>query len=141
MNNTAITSQIKDLKAQAKELEDQKIRRAEADKIINTLYKDSGYNDPVILIKDLMAKFDINYMQVKPESNRKPAKRVTPEFRDSVKSDLSNGASKRSLSIKHNISYIVIQNIEKGKYDTLADTKPVEKITPAKPASKSKSRK
>ena len=124
MNTTQeINKQIKDLQARAEKLEALKAQSTETNAKLTKLYKTSGYDNPVTLIEDLMKRFDVTYLQLKPVSNRKPARRVDVAFRDQIKKDLEGGASKRSLSLGNNVSYMVIQNIERGKYDHLTTAK------------------
>jgi len=124
-----IEEQIKQLEQEAlnlaqrkAELEAEKQRRAELDKSLDEIVKNSGYASPRDLAQALVGKYGLRLSKAPVLSGERPRRkrtRITAQLRDSIKKMVTDGASMNSVSKQQNISYTVVTKIVKGVYDAL----------------------
>ena len=114
---STIDKKIAEAEKLMKDLQKQKEASAINTKILDKVYKESGYNNAADLISDLLVHFKVNkYKDLKTSDRRKPT-RVTKEIRDGIKKDFKSGASKLSLTKKYTLSFTIVKNICDGEYD------------------------
>lgn len=106
------------------ELEAERARRAELDRKLEGLVKESGYDSPRDLVKSLIQKYGIRLggrvAAAKIAGEAKPRRkrtRITPELCANVKDAVNSGTSMNAASKRFGISYAVVAKIMKGHYD------------------------
>ena len=105
-----------------KELEGRMKAEAEAEKKLEDLYQNSGYPTPRALILALMKKYGIRLTGAASSgesAGRRKRTKVTAELRDEIKGAVEGGLSKNAAAKKFEISYIVVNKIVGGEYDSL----------------------
>lgn len=126
-----ITKKLKDIEKQeaalalAKKalLEKEKQEKAAVAEL-ETLVKKSSFESPKALVEALINHFNIRLSGKKPgrpasKKARRTRTTVTAQVRDAVKAELAKGNSVNAVSKSQGISYPVVANISKGKYDKL----------------------
>ena len=116
---TTIEKQLAELDAKRKQLEAAKAQVTVNTKAFDKMLKDSDYDNAADLIVGLIKHFKINKYTDLKVSDKKAPTRMTIALRDEIKKALNGGASKRSLALKHNISYFCIQKVERNEYKSL----------------------
>ena len=141
-NPSEIDTKLAELEQKAEQRKAELIQQQQKSEQLEKVFSGSGYETPVELCRDLVQHFEIDIKLLKI-SKRRPAKKVTVEFRDMILEHIENGTSMNKLSKDHDISYVVISNIKKGKYSHLKaePTAKADKQPESKPAPKASSKK
>ena len=105
------------------ELEAEMQRRADLDKRLDEIVKNSGYANPRDLAQALISKYGLRLARaasITGEKQRRKRTRITAELRDSIKKLVNDGTSMNAVSKQQNISYTVVAKIVKGHYDKVS---------------------
>lgn len=88
------------------------------DKKLEAILKDSGMTVKE-LIKNLSIKYGQRMSSRSGGGHVRRRTRVTAEVRDGVKKAISDGVSMSQIARDRGISYAVVNNVKKGRYDKL----------------------
>lgn len=116
----AIEKEEELLAQRKKEIQTRQERMALINQKLEGFFKETGFQDPRELVEALIEAYDVRlsgYTKVNP--NRRRRTRITASLRDTIKGEVSAGASMNKTSKKFGISYVVISKIVKGAYDKL----------------------
>ncbi len=91
-----------------------------ADAKLDKIFETSGYNTPRALVKALINRYNLRLGAARAAAGgaRKRTK-VTPQLRNDIKKAVKGGKSKMAVSKDFGISYAVVTNVMKGKYDKM----------------------